>query len=88
MEKVEFTAVIFKEDNTYVALSPELNVSSFGDTVEEAKRALAEAVEAFLEECRNQGSLSEILEEAGFLKAGHIWIPRTAVAQTRLTVSA
>jgi predicted RNase H-like HicB family nuclease len=44
-----FTAIIEKEDSTYVALCPELDVASQGDTVEEARNNLTEAVELFLE---------------------------------------
>ncbi|MCU0288530.1 MAG: type II toxin-antitoxin system HicB family antitoxin [Acidobacteria bacterium] len=59
---------IFKEDDVYVALSPELNVSSFGETIYEAKESIKEAIELFLEECREMGTLNEVLEESGFLK--------------------
>lgn len=45
--KVEFTAEIFREDEVYVALCPELNVSSFGDSVDKAKKSLVEAVFTF-----------------------------------------
>jgi len=44
-----FTAIIEKEDDTYVALCPELDVTSQGATVEEAKTNLQEAIELFLE---------------------------------------
>jgi predicted RNase H-like HicB family nuclease len=44
-----FTAVIEREGDGYVALCPELDVASQGDTIEEARRNLAEAVELFLE---------------------------------------
>ncbi len=44
-----FTALIQREGNGYVALCPELDVASQGDTVEQAHRNLAEAVELFLE---------------------------------------
>lgn len=50
---------IFKEDDVYVALSPELNVSSFGETIYEAKESIKEAIEAFFEECREMGTLNE-----------------------------
>jgi len=86
--KVEFTAEIFREDEVYVALCPELNVSSFGDSVDEAKKSLVEAVTAFLEECKAMGTLEEVLEEAGFLQKGEAWLPREAIAKDRLTVSA
>jgi len=44
-----FTAIIEKEDDSFIALCPEIDVASQGDTVEEAKRNLLEAVELFLE---------------------------------------
>lgn len=59
-------AEIFKEDNQYVSICPELNVSSFGDTPEEAKHSLQEAVSLFFEECHRMGTLKQVLEEAGF----------------------
>ena len=43
------TALIEREGDGYVALCPELDVASQGDTVEEARRNLQEAVELFLE---------------------------------------
>ena len=43
------TAVIERECKGYVALCPELDVASQGDTVEEARANLKEAVELFLE---------------------------------------
>ena len=44
------TAVIEREGNGYVALCPELDVASQGDTVEESQHNLQEAVQLFLEE--------------------------------------
>lgn len=63
---LEYRMEVFKEEGQYVALCPELNVSSFGDSVEEAKRSLKEAIELFLEECDSMGTLCEVLSEAGF----------------------
>lgn len=47
--KREFTAIIEREDDGYTALCPELDVASQGDTIDEARRNLAEAVALFLE---------------------------------------
>jgi len=44
-----FTAVIEKDDDMYVALCPELDVASQGDTIEEAKANLQEAIELLFE---------------------------------------
>jgi predicted RNase H-like HicB family nuclease len=47
--KHQFTAVIEREGDGYFALCPELDVASQGDTVDQAKGNLLEAVELFLE---------------------------------------
>ncbi len=75
---------IFKEGEDYVALSPELNVSSFGQTIEEAKSAIREAIEAFMEECERMGTLEDVLEEAGFTRDLDIWVSRAPIAEERL----
>ncbi len=53
-----FTALIQREDNGYVALCPELDIASQGDTIEESRRNLIEAVELFFESAET----SEVLE--------------------------
>jgi predicted RNase H-like HicB family nuclease len=45
----QFTAIIEREDDGFVALCPEVDVASQGDTIEEARQNLREAVELFLE---------------------------------------
>jgi len=47
--KRDFTALIEKEGDGYVALCPELDIASQGDTVEKAKSNLQEALELFFE---------------------------------------
>lgn len=50
MEKVlQLTAVIEREGTGYVATCPEIDVVSQGDTVEQARLNLLEAVEGFFE---------------------------------------
>jgi predicted RNase H-like HicB family nuclease len=45
----QFTAIIEREDDGYVALCPELDIASQGSTIEEARVNLREALELFLE---------------------------------------
>ena len=56
--KRNFTAIIEKEENMYVALCPELDIASQGINVEEARENLKEAIELFFE----SASPSEIQE--------------------------
>jgi predicted RNase H-like HicB family nuclease len=45
----QLTAIIEREGDGYVALCPELDVASQGNTIESARNNLQEAVELFLE---------------------------------------
>ena len=45
----QFTAIIEREDNGYVALCPEVDVASQGATVNEARVNLKEALDLFFE---------------------------------------
>ena len=65
MTKVIYKAEIFPEGDCFVGLCRELDVSSFGDSPEDARESLQEAVEAFLEGCEILGTLTEVLEESG-----------------------
>lgn len=59
MERVEhLTGIIEREGDGYVALCPELDVASQGDTVESASKNLREAFELFFE----SASESEVAE--------------------------
>ncbi len=49
MRRMELTAIIEREGDGFVSFCPELDVASQGDTREEARRNLREAVEGFLE---------------------------------------
>lgn len=52
----QFTGVIEQEGDGYVSLCPEMDIASQGNTVEEARNNLIEALELFFE----SASLSEI----------------------------
>lgn len=45
----QFTAIIEREDDGYIALCPELDIASQGDTVADARSNLREAIELFFE---------------------------------------
>jgi len=65
------TAIIEKEGNGYVALCSELDVASQGDTIEEARKNLREAVELFLETASS--------EEIGQRMHGEIYVTQFEV---------
>jgi predicted RNase H-like HicB family nuclease len=66
----QFTAVIEREEDGYVALCPELDIANQGDTIEEARRNLGEALE---------GS-SRLLAQQ---RSGSVYIPRCMLPTSR-----
>jgi len=57
MKIIGFDGIIFKEGRTYVSYCPGLDVSSCGNTIDEARKNLKIAVNLFLEESENIGNL-------------------------------
>jgi predicted RNase H-like HicB family nuclease len=55
-----FTALFTREGDGFVALCPEIDVVSQGESVEEAKKNLAEAVQLFFE-CASESEVAERL---------------------------
>lgn len=62
----QLTAIIEREENMYVALCPEIDVASQGDTVEEARKNLKEAVELFFE-CASEEEIKERYHDEVFI---------------------
>ena len=58
-----FTAIIEREDDAYVALCPELDIASQGESVSEARNNLREAIELFLESASPNEIQSRIHDE-------------------------
>ncbi len=59
----ELTAIIEREGNGYVSLCPELDVASQGDTIEEARANLVEALELFFEAASPKVLLERLHDE-------------------------
>lgn len=58
--KIELTSVIEKEDIMYISFCPELDIASQGDTADEAKSNLIEALELFYEMASEKEIISRI----------------------------
>ena len=64
--KRQFTAIIEREENMYVALCAELDIASQGETVEKARKNLKEAIKLFFEEA-SQEEIKERLHDEVFV---------------------
>lgn len=68
----QLTAIIEREDDSYVALCPELDIASQGQTVEQAKLNLVEALELFFETADESEVTSRL--------RGEVFVTRVEVA--------
>ncbi len=60
MKTMQFTAIIGREGDGYVALCPDLDLASQGASIDEARTNLAEAVQLFLE-CADESEVQQRL---------------------------
>ncbi len=65
-QDIEYTVHIWKEGYQFVAHAMPLDIASSGQTPEEARKALDEAVHLFLVTAADMGTLEEVLQEAGY----------------------
>jgi predicted RNase H-like HicB family nuclease len=64
--KVEVAIVINKEYDSFVAYSPALELSSYGDSEKEALVAFDDALDIFIEETTKKGTLEKVLLKLGW----------------------
>ncbi len=81
-----FSVRILKEGDTFIAHVPELDVSSCGDTEGDARRNIADAVQGFLETAKEQGTLNDVLQEAGYRFENGRWNEPEVVGVEHMSV--
>ena len=63
--EIRLTEEIWKEGNMYVSYCPELDISSCGENVEQAKRNLVETILINIEETKKLGTFEQFIEDSG-----------------------
>jgi len=79
--QVSLPVMFIKENNQFVAYTPALDLSTCGDTFEQAQKRFAEAVQIFIAKCYSMGTLGEVLRDLGWKKNRNNWLPPTVVSQ-------
>ena len=60
--KANVQVLFMKEEKSFIAYSPAIDLSSCGRTMVEAKKNFEEALDIFFRECISRGTLNEVLE--------------------------
>lgn len=64
--RLRLSEEIWKEGNMYVSYCPEIDIASCGETIEQAKKNLKEAILINIEETKKMGTFRKFLQDAGF----------------------
>ena len=80
---IDYTVQIWQEGAQFIAHAMPLDIMSSGASPEKAREALREAVELFFATASEMGTLSDILEEAGYWRREGEWVSPTWIAVER-----
>jgi hypothetical protein len=88
MDRIVFQIEETRLGQVYQAFCPELVMTGFGDTPEEAKIALRREISTYLEDCEKMGILDDVLIEAGFYDNDEVWMSSQVVPpkEPRITI--
>lgn len=80
--RIQFTlpVSILKEGDSFVAYTPALDLSTAGNTFEEAQKNFIEAVNIFFSELVEMGTVDETLAGLGWQKQNNTFVPPIVVA--------
>jgi predicted RNase H-like HicB family nuclease len=80
---LEYTVQIWQEGTQFVAHAMPLDVMSAGATPQDARSALYEAVDLFLQTAADVGTLDDVLEECGYSRNRGSWVSPAWVSVER-----
>jgi len=75
-----------REGDKYIAYTPALDLSTCGQSYQEAKKRFGEIVNIFFEELINKGTLEEVLNDLGWQRTQTKWNPPVVIAQELQTI--
>ena len=71
---------ILREGKKYIAYTPALDLSTSGNTFEQAKKRFDEIVHIFFEEIMKENTTKEVLTELGWQKVNAKWNPPIVIS--------
>lgn len=71
---------ILKEGKVFIAYTPALDLSTSGNTFQDAQKNFVEAVNIFFEELIEMGTIDEVLIGLGWQKRNNTLVPPVVVA--------
>jgi hypothetical protein len=66
--QTRISVIVFQESKKFVAYSPAIDLSTCGNTEEQARKRFVEAASIFFSEIKSKGTTEEVLAECGWCK--------------------
>ena len=71
---------ILREGKKYIAYTPALDLSTSGNTFDQAKKRFDEIVHLFFEEIMKENTTEEVLKDLGWQKVNAKWNPPIVIS--------
>lgn len=85
--QLKLSVQITKQGKRFIAWTPDLDLSTSGRTLVEAKKRFAEAVHIFVEELIEAGTVDDVLSSLGWTKSQRAWMPPKVIKEQTLNVT-
>lgn len=80
-----------REDGCIIVYCPELELSSYGETIEDAMKNFTEVLEIFFEDIIKRGTIEDVLRECGWHKVSSKpiphWVPPAFIAEKKIPLA-
>ena len=64
--EVQLGVLVFQEEDSYLAFCPALNLSTYGESINDVKGAFDDLIAAYIEDCTKMGTLEKDLLSHGW----------------------
>jgi hypothetical protein len=64
--EVQLGVLVFQEESSYIAYCPALNLSTYGDSINDVKEAFDDVVQCYIDDNTRMGTLEKDLREHGW----------------------
>lgn len=78
---ISLPVIFWQEDQYFIAYSPALELTTQGDSLEEARYMFADAAQGFFETIIEQDKLDQVLADLGWKKVKGNWEPPQLISQ-------
>jgi len=86
INSVRLNVHFIKHNDGIIAYAPALDLSTIGKTIKKAQRMIHEAVNLFLEDLIDRGTLDKVLSDLGWVYRRSSWLPPQPIKEKAISL--